>query len=253
MSERTAGIGSRRPRTRSVGLMLAGVLLLGGCDLVDAHPTEMIGKLTQSAEADVSEEVGKAIASGATDASGAEGAVEAPAADPPRQADMESIGPEGALRVYYQFVDDAGAVQFVERLRDVPVAWRDRVGYLEMAQAPPLTPADARRTWNLSASRTDEILRSAPAALASRSGSAAEQGGVILYSATWCGYCTKARRHLDDEGVAYQIKDVDIPAISRELREKTGRGGVPVLDFGGEILRGYSNGSYDRAIASIRG
>ena len=52
-------------------------------------------------------------------------------ADSPSRAaslepDMESIGPDGALRIYYQFIDDSGAVQFVERLSDVPVAWRDR-------------------------------------------------------------------------------------------------------------------------------
>jgi glutaredoxin len=76
---------------------------------------------------------------------------------------------------------------------------------------------------------------------------------VILYSADWCGYCTKARRHLDGAGVAYELRDVDIPAVATELREKTGRGGVPVLDFDGEILRGYSPSHYDRIIRSIQG
>jgi hypothetical protein len=34
--------------------------------------------------------------------------------------DMESVGPEGATRIYYQFVDSSGRVQFVERITDVP-------------------------------------------------------------------------------------------------------------------------------------
>lgn len=188
-------------------------------------------------------------------------AADAPRSGGPLEADMESIGPDGALRVYYQFVDDGGKVQFVERLTDVPTAWRDRVGYVEMSQAPPLTPAEARKSWVLSAERSKQIELAARLARPPKPVAAgrrmdefeAESGGVILYSASWCGYCTRARQHLDREGVAYELRDVDIRSISQELREKTGRGGVPVLDFGGEILRGYSAAQYDRAIRTIKG
>jgi glutaredoxin len=167
----------------------------------------------------------------------------------PRDPDMQSIGPGDSQRVYYQFVDDRGRVQFVERLGDVPEAWRDRVGYVEMSQPPPLTPLEARRTWKLSAARTSEILL----ATATPTVRGRQSSEVVLYSAKWCGYCKKAIAHLDRNGVDYEIRDVDNGAIAQELREKTGRGGVPVLDFSGEILRGYSAEQYDRAIRSIRG
>lgn len=167
-------------------------------------------------------------------------------ADTPQ--DMQSIGPDGAMRVYYQFIDDRGRVRFVERLGDVPSAWRDQVGYVEMAQPPPLTPEAARRSWRVSEARATEILTAARAAEV-----AGGTRDLILYSADWCGYCTKARRHLDGAGVAYDLRDVDIPAVAQELREKTGRGGIPVLDFSGEILRGYEASHYDRIIAKIQG
>ena len=169
-----------------------------------------------------------------------------------RDPDMESIGPDASMRIYYQFVDNRGRVQFVERLSDVPAAWRDRVGFVEMNRPPPLTPLEARRTWQLSPDRTAEILL-ASARSTGLSGSGGRQDvDVVLYSAVWCGWCTKARAHLDREGIRYEIRDVDIEAVSQELREKTGRGGVPVLDFSGEILRGYSPTQYDRAIETIR-
>jgi len=169
-----------------------------------------------------------------------------------RDPDMESIGPDASMRIYYQFVDNRGRVQFVERLSAVPAEWRDRVGFVEMNRPPPLTPLEARRTWQISPDRTAEILL----ASARSTGFAASRGrqdvDVVLYFATWCGWCTRARAHLDREGIQYELRDVDIDAIGRELRERTGRGGVPVLDFSGEILRGYSPTQYDRAIETIR-
>lgn len=214
----------------SIGL---GLLLLttSGCDGLD--PAEILSSAVANSA--------QAIQSATTPA-GSSG-----------KPSMESIGPEDAKRIYYQFIDDRGGVQFVERLSDVPVAWREQVGYVEMSQPPPLTPQEARKTWQVSTDRAKEIML-ASATRSSGSGSGQSQReDVILYSATWCGYCTKARAHLDGEGIQYEIRDVDNDAISRELREKTGRGGVPVLDFSGEILRGYSSGAYDKAIRAIRG
>ena len=170
-----------------------------------------------------------------------------------RSPDMESVGPEEALRIYYQFIDDRGKVRFVERLSDVPDAWREQVGYVEMSQPPPLTPREARESWRLSSKRATEIMLANLPDAASEQPVSGQSESVILYSATWCGYCKKARAHLDGAGIRYELRDVDNEAIGRELREKTGRGGVPVLDFSGEILRGYSAEAYDKAIRTIRG
>ena len=214
---------------KGVGL---GLLLLGapGCDGLDPS-------VVFSASADSGETLNPATAVGER-----------------RSADMQSIGPEDTQRVYYQFIDDRGRVQFVERLSDVPAAWREQVGYVEMSQPPPLTPLEARKTWRVSTNRAAEImLANANTGSNTRNVGHQREEDVILYSATWCGYCTKARAHLDGEGIQYELRDVDNDAVARELREKTGRGGVPVLDFSGEILRGYSSPAYDKAIQTIRG
>ncbi len=171
-----------------------------------------------------------------------------------RDPSMESIGPEAAKRIYYQFIDDRGQVQFVERLSDVPAAWREQVGFVEMSQPPPLTPIDARKTWQVSANRANQIRLAAAARVTPDMPVARRPNDdVVLYFAKWCGYCKLAKAHLDRERVDYDLRDVDNDAVSRELREKTGRGGIPVLDFGGEILRGYSEGQYDEAIRTIQG
>lgn len=156
-------------------------------------------------------------------------------ADAPTDSDLTSIGPEGETRIFYQFVDENRRVQFVERLEDVPARWRDRVGFVELAEPPPLSPADARRSAR---------------AEASAARAAAPAGTVILYSADWCGYCRQAKRHLEDRDVPYELRDVDVPATKAELLARTGGKGIPVLDLDGRILRGYSRGSYDDLLDS---
>lgn len=47
-------------------------------------------------------------------------------------------------RVYYQYTDESGAVRFVQSLLEVPEAWRDRAGRVELAAPPPTSPAEAR-------------------------------------------------------------------------------------------------------------
>lgn len=232
-------MGGRRLMRASCRLTLLGLGLLlflaTGCDGVDLSAA--LATATDSADSSDSSEISQ----------------DTPGAGSNRSPDMASIGPEAAKRIYYQFIDDRGGVQFVERLSDVPAAWREQVGYVEMSQPPPLTPQEARKTWQVSTSRATEIMLASASTGSSAAGNSAQREDVILYSATWCGYCTKARAHLDGQGIDYELRDVDNDAIGRELREKTGRGGVPVLDFSGEILRGYSSDAYDKAIRTIRG
>jgi glutaredoxin len=157
-------------------------------------------------------------------------------AERPADSDVASVGPEGETRIYYQFIDEQQQVRFVERLEDVPATWRDRVGFVELASPPPLTPADAR--W---ASRPD------PGTLVQRGGA---PRAVVLYYADWCGYCRQAKRHLNERGVAYDLRDVDVPAAKAELVARTGGKGIPVLDVDGRILRGYSRASYEDFLGS---
>lgn len=227
---------------RSIRLWIgiASIVVMLGCDRFD--PSVLMPATSEENSSAPAEKSGtsRAIAT-------ADGNVDAS----PRDPEMQSIGPDGSQRIYYQFVDDRGRVQFVERLSDVPEAWRNRVGYVEMSQPPPLTPLEARRTWKLSPNRTAEILLAkSNAAPTARRGQTSD---VVLYSASWCGYCTKARAHLDRSGIDYEVRNVDNAEVAQELRDKTGRGGIPVLDFSGEILRGYSPQQYDNAIRAIQG
>ncbi len=173
------------------------------------------------------------------------------AASKPEGSDLTSLGPNADTRIYYQYIDERGGVRFAERLGDVPEAWRDKVGYLEMDSPPPMSPADAKRTRDARyAAANPQASRSASSGGGGRAMDRFEPR-VLVYYADWCGYCVKAKRHLDRAGVAYELKNVDNPHIKRELIEKTGQKGIPVIEVDGRVMKGYSASALDEMLDSI--
>ena len=119
-------------------------------------------------------------------------AATASAATRPTGSDLTSLGPDSETRIYYQFIDERGAVRFVERLEDVPEAWRDRVGYLELNSPPPLAPGDAKRVRDARYAKSNPRPSARLAASTASGGSAMDrfdEPEVLLYYADWCGYC----------------------------------------------------------------
>ena len=130
----------------------------------------------------------------------------------------------------------------MERLEDVPARWRSRVGFVEMDSPPPLSPAMAEETRDRRyAAVADKYRKLTPAKMPSR---------IVLYSADWCGWCQKAKQHLDRKGINYEVRDIDRPENLAELVAKTGQKGIPVLDVGGRVVKGFSPGRYDELIAA---
>lgn len=72
--------------------------------------------------------------------------------------------------------------------------------------------------------------------------------GIIMLSATWCGYCDALRQDLDRMGVAYSELDIDDEARGSAAFDAVDARGVPVLVVGQEIVYGYDP---DRARALI--
>jgi glutaredoxin 3 len=61
-----------------------------------------------------------------------------------------------------------------------------------------------------------------------------------MYVAAWCPYCSRARRLLEDKGVAFTEIDVDeVPGARREMIERSGgRSTVPQIFIGSTHVGG---------------
>ena len=63
---------------------------------------------------------------------------------------------------------------------------------------------------------------------------------VKVYSTPSCPFCKRVKQYLSDNGVEFQ--DIDVTAdqkMVKEMVEKSGQMGVPVVDVEGDIVVGF--------------
>lgn len=63
---------------------------------------------------------------------------------------------------------------------------------------------------------------------------------ITIYSTPTCTYCHMAKEFLTEKGIAYTDYNVGTDLEKRkEMIEKSGQMGVPVIDIDGEIMVGF--------------
>jgi glutaredoxin len=89
--------------------------------------------------------------------------------------------------------------------------------------------------------------------LKSTSGSTAAKprmDGVVLFSATWCGYCKKAKAYLAANHIAYQEFDIDTESGHAAFVHAGGKKAVPLLFVDQQPVQGFSPEGYDSVFAN---
>lgn len=139
---------------------------------------------------------------------------------------------------YYQWVDDRGSVHFEKSLDAVPADWRDRAGRVEIDPAAVRKPTPAR------------VKPAARVAVEEVEATPSRVHDVTIYTAPWCGWCRKTIAFLDQRGIDYVNKDIEAdPGYEEELREKTGRTSIPLVEIDGEQIRGFDPGQMTALLA----
>jgi len=72
---------------------------------------------------------------------------------------------------------------------------------------------------------------------------------VVIYSASWCAFCHMAKQYLD--GLKVPFKEIDVEHdqnAAREMVEKTGQAGIPVIEIGDETIIGFDRQKIDSAL-----
>ena len=72
---------------------------------------------------------------------------------------------------------------------------------------------------------------------------------VTVYSTATCPYCVMAKNWLKDKKVEYEDVNVGLnQEKAREMIQKSGQMGVPVLDIDGEVIVGFDRPKIEAAL-----
>jgi glutaredoxin len=68
---------------------------------------------------------------------------------------------------------------------------------------------------------------------------------VVIYTASWCGYCRQAKAFMNSNGVSYEEHDVDASQDdARAMRRLNPSGGLPTIAINGRVMVGFSEPSF---------
>jgi glutaredoxin-like YruB-family protein len=63
---------------------------------------------------------------------------------------------------------------------------------------------------------------------------------IIIYGTSTCPYCAMAKDFFDEKKISYEYKDVGADEdAQKEMMQKSGSMGVPVIDIDGKIIVGF--------------
>jgi glutaredoxin-like YruB-family protein len=73
------------------------------------------------------------------------------------------------------------------------------------------------------------------------------QDTVTVYSTTTCPWCVRAKEYLKQKGVPFQEKNIEHdPVAAREIMQRTGQMGVPVITAGSDVIIGFDRARLDQ-------
>lgn len=72
---------------------------------------------------------------------------------------------------------------------------------------------------------------------------------VIVYSTQTCPYCILLKNWLDEKKVEYEYNDVGVnQEKAKEMTDKTGQMGVPVIDIDGVVITGFDQAKIEATL-----
>ncbi len=73
---------------------------------------------------------------------------------------------------------------------------------------------------------------------------------VHIYITESCGYCKKAKAHMQAKGISYAEYDVEKDEAARDAFRKYGGRGVPLMVVGEKVIHGWNADELDELVAA---
>lgn len=122
--------------------------------------------------------------------------------------------------------------------------WTDADGKSHFSGSKPAHPASIEN-------RNELEVKSPQPAPADKKAQPAAAPKVDLYVTSWCPYCKKAIAYLRKNAIAFTAYDIeqDLDAAARKKTLDPGYSGIPLAVINGAAIRGFSEDTYQQALA----
>ncbi|PSQ91483.1 MAG: glutaredoxin family protein [Proteobacteria bacterium SW_6_67_9] len=121
--------------------------------------------------------------------------------------------------------------------------WVDDDGTVHFSDEPPLQDGEAERVELPEINTAESVDVDAVGETAAAGGGAGE---VIMYSASWCGYCDKARAYFQANDIPFTEYDVEDSRKGRQDYADMDTDSVPVILIDDKRMVGFSAERFDR-------
>ena len=119
--------------------------------------------------------------------------------------------------------------------------WIDDQGKVHFGDRPPTTVTAEKVTVRVNTySGPPVVTQSTAPALAS--------ADVEIYSAQWCGVCTRAKRYFKAKRIPFRELDIDNSRAARRGFDRLGGKGVPIILVGDQRMDGFSIKGFERMV-----
>jgi glutaredoxin len=134
-----------------------------------------------------------------------------------------------ALAEVYKYTDSRGELHFVDDVAKVPKKYRKQLENPQpLAEVSVMDPAPAAKR------------RVAEEAPPPRQEKPAVSAAVEVFMTSWCGYCKKMVRFLDEKGIPYTAHDIEKDSAAARTYRELGGNGIPVVRVGSHVVHGYN-------------
>ena len=69
---------------------------------------------------------------------------------------------------------------------------------------------------------------------------------VVMYGASWCGYCKKAKKYFIQNNIRYVEYDIETSEKGRRDYKKLKGTGVPIILVGNQRMNGFSEAGFEK-------
>lgn len=125
--------------------------------------------------------------------------------------------------------------------------WVDAKGKTHYGDAPPLTGKanELKLRDNSVHSQVAPLSSTTPQRTAAKPSTK-----VVIYTASWCGYCKRAKSLLTERGVHYTEYDVETSSQGKRDYERMNGSGIPITMIGTTRINGFDEGAFIAALSS---